>query len=102
MTDVDPFAVMRNSATLQAYRARSRAARAAAQPFLHIALGAFALNLLMFLYGFLQHRLASLGLASVIVLGIGGLTFAIAGQKSARYLREHPFDSHRTQARYPS
>ena len=51
MDPIDPIKVVRNSATLEAYRQHQRALRGAAQPWLTIALAAVVLQLGLLLYG---------------------------------------------------
>jgi Flp pilus assembly protein TadB len=91
MEHVDPYAVLRNTATLQAYRDRQKAAHRSAQPFLSISACAVALALLIYLPGLLRSNFRTEVVAiSSVLLVVGGVTGIIAARRRSRYLREHP------------
>ena len=92
MTQIDPLKVMRNSATLEAYRHHQRAVRSAAQPWLIIALVAVALEVGLFLYALLHHGLRDLSLLSGVLVMVFGLSFLVAALRAWRYRRSHPLD----------
>ena len=95
MEQNDPFATLRSSATLEAYRARHKAALSTARPFLIIGLCSCSLGLLL---GWLQtrgHDIQAISFADVAAICIGGLSIAIGRLKVNHYLRDHPLDRRR-------
>jgi hypothetical protein len=90
MEHVDPYKVMRNTATLQAHRDRLRAARRAGQPFLWIWLGALVLILLIEIPSLLWGSFKGASLAISLLLGFGSVNGLLAALRVRRYLREHP------------
>jgi hypothetical protein len=95
---INPYAVMRNTATLEAYRARQRALMLSGQPFTSLAV--FCLFLGCFLLPRFEDIPRVFGLspfASVLVLDgllantlAGGVFAVIAVLRIRRYGREHP------------
>jgi O-antigen/teichoic acid export membrane protein len=90
MEHVDPYKVVRNTATLQAYRDRLKAARRAGQPFLWIWVAAILLNLLIEIPALLGGGFKGAGLAISLLLIVGGVSGLIAALRIRRYLRRHP------------
>jgi hypothetical protein len=91
MAEIDPFKIMRNTATLDAYRRYERDARAAGQPWLAIGLALVPVQLALALYGIfhLEHRglLLPFGLLTLA----SGLCSIIAALKSCSFRKSHPF-----------
>jgi hypothetical protein len=98
MERINPYAVMRNTATLEAYRARQRGVMWAGQPFT-----SFAIVCLTFVFFIAPNlgdfpRLFGLGprmtlwivLGSAIIPLAGGAFVLLAALRTRRYLREHP------------
>jgi len=93
---INPYAVMRNTATLQAYRAYVRDAYRAGQPF--IGLGVLPMLLMpgtAVLMG--DHSLHRLPIdwkwwfaAVTLLLGLAGLSMGVGFLRMAKYRREHP------------
>jgi hypothetical protein len=92
MAQVDPLKLVRNSATLEAYRQHQRAVRAAAQPWLTIALVAVVLEIGLFLYGLFHLGFRDLSLLSSLLVFVFGLSFGVAGIRAWLYRRSHPFE----------
>jgi hypothetical protein len=101
MTQIDPLAVVRNSATLDAYRQHQRAIRAAAQPWLIVALLAAGLEIGLFLYGLRHQGLHELGLLRGLPLMVFGLSFFTAALRAWLYQRAHPLELPEAPARKP-
>lgn len=99
MEDVSPYAVMRNSATLSAYRARLRAGHKAGQIFFTLyllcaipGLTGFGLMFGLGLGGRTWPWRNDIELASTILFVIGGVCGLIGATRCKRYLKDHPFD----------
>jgi hypothetical protein len=92
MVQIDPLKVVCNTATLEAYRQHERGVRAAAQPWLSIALVAVALQIGLFLYGLFHPGLRDLGLLSSLMVAVFGLCFCVGAMRAWLYRRSHPFD----------
>jgi hypothetical protein len=92
MAQVDPLKLVRNSATLEAYRQHQRAVRAAAQPWLTIALVAVVLEIGLFLYWLFHLGFRDLSLLSSLLVFVFGLSFGVAGIRAWLYQRSHPFE----------
>ena len=92
MAQIDPLKLVRNSATLEAYRQHQRAVRAAAQPWLTIAPVAVVLQIGLFLYSLFHHAFRDLSLLSSLIMFVGGLCFGVAGIRAWLYTRSHPFE----------
>ncbi len=94
MQHIDPYAVMRNTETLERYRAHNRAAWAAGKPFLGVAGGLVCLGLLLFFYGTVTHRPPALATGVLVsgLMALGGAAFVISLARVALYIRRHPFD----------
>jgi hypothetical protein len=92
MAQIDPLKLVRNSATLEAYRQHQRAVRAAAQPWLTIALVAVVLQIGLSLYGLFHLGFRDLSLLSSLLLIVFGLCLSIAGVRAWLYRRSHPFE----------
>jgi len=93
MDQIDSFKLMRNSATLEAYRRYQREVRAVTRLWRTIALIVAFLEISLVMYGFFHHRIIhefSL-LVSLLVL-VFGLSFSIAGLREWRFRRAHPFE----------
>ena len=99
MQHIDLYAVMRNTATLEAYRARQRAVVRAAWPFSIVAAVFAAAAWPSFLYIHYARRLfpgespiitARVGVFVVACLIGFGVCAALAGFRVWRYRRDHP------------
>ena len=90
MEHVDPYKVMRNTRTLETYRARQRAAWGAAQPFATIALIAWIMAIPLTGSGVFGHRLGQMLLHGELMLAVGGLAFLVGVIRMRRYLKRHP------------
>lgn len=91
MSYVDPLKVMRNPATLQAYRQHQRALRAAGQPWFLIGLGALALEIGLILFALFRGGFGGRGVYPILLLMfVYGLCFAIGSLRAWRYGRSHP------------
>ena len=89
MERINPYAVMRNTATYEAYRARMRAIMRAGQPFSIVALICWCAWLPLF--GLALNRGGIwLAAADFVLVGIGVIFGAIAAIRMRRYQREHP------------
>ena len=96
MEQINPYAVMRNTATYEAFKAYSRKTAMAGQPFF---IGALLLGVLapqIFLFGsrWLLHkspldwRLAFACMA--LSVGLSGVLLGVGVLKTIRFRREHP------------
>jgi hypothetical protein len=92
MTQIDPLKLVRNPATLEAYRQHQRAVRAAAQPWLIVAVVAVFLEIGLFLYGLLRQGFRDLSLLSGLLIMVFGLAFFVAALRAWLYQRAHPFE----------
>jgi len=92
MAPIDPLKLMRNAATLQAYRQHERSVRAAAQPWLTIALVAALLQIGLFWYELFHDRFRGLSLLNGLLMTVFGLAFATAALRAWLYRRSHPFE----------
>ncbi|HZZ32595.1 MAG TPA: hypothetical protein VFE10_11450 [Phenylobacterium sp.] len=92
MDQIDPLKLVRNSATLEAYRQNQRAVRAAAQPWLTIGLVAVVLQIGLFLYALFHDGFRDLGLLFNLLVFASGLSFGVAGIRAWLYRRSHPFE----------
>jgi hypothetical protein len=90
MEHVDPYKVIRNTATLQAYRDRQRAAWRSAQPFLAICGGAYVLVLLTDILALRRGNNGGAVLVMSLLFVLGGLSGVVAALRVRRYLRDHP------------
>jgi hypothetical protein len=88
---IDPLKVMRNPATLQAYRQYQRAVWAAAQPWLAIGLIVVALQISLFLFALFHNGFRDLSLLFSLLMFAYGLSFGVAGLRVWLYRRSHPF-----------
>ena len=91
MAEIDPLIIMRNTATLDAYRRYERDARAGGQPWLLISLALVPTQIVLALYGLfhLEHR--GLYLIFGLLLVACGLSMGIAALKSRSFRQSHPF-----------
>jgi hypothetical protein len=90
----NPYAYLRNTATLERHRARLRAANKAALPFFTLWILATAMAAPLLTLAFMRgHGMGRLGLALLGVLAAQGLAYSIAMFKRTQYLREHPEDA---------
>jgi hypothetical protein len=87
---IDPLKVMRNPATLQAYRQHQRALWAAAQPWLAICLVVIALQISLFLFALFHSNFHGLSLLFSLLMFVYGASFCIAGIRAWLYQRSHP------------
>ena len=78
MEYIDPYAVVRNTATLQAHRARHKAARRAARPFLHIAVVGYGLTT-VFAVAMILRLSFAWGPLCYVLLAISGASYGMAG-----------------------
>ena len=93
MSYIDPLKVMRNPATLRAYRQHQRALWVAGQPWLSIGLVAIALEVSLFLFALFRGSFGNRNLFlifSLLMLAYG-LCFLMAGVRVWLYRRSHPF-----------
>lgn len=86
---VDPYAVVRSTATLQAHRARYKAAQRAARPFFHIACIGYGLAITFEIAMILLKGFAWLPVFFILIAGAGA-SCGLAAVRMRRYLREHP------------
>jgi|GEM_PF-5328077 len=98
MTQVDPYKLMRNSATLDALRQHQRAVRAAAQPWLVIALVSCVGQISLFLFELFHSSLREFALLSSLLMLIFGASLAIAGLRAWLFRRAHRFVSPETRS----
>ncbi|WP_372785162.1 hypothetical protein [Phenylobacterium sp.] len=91
MPYIDPLKVVRNPATLQAYRQHQRALWAAAQPWLAIGLVSIALMIGLFLFALFHNSFRDLNLFFSLLMFAYGVSFGVAGIRIWRYNRSHPF-----------
>lgn len=91
MSYIDPLKVMRNPATLQAYRQHRRALWAAAQPWLSIGLVASALEISLFLFALYRGNFRGLSVIFSLIMFAYGVSFGVAGIRVWLYRRSHPF-----------
>jgi len=91
MAEIEPLKLMRNTATLTAYRRYEGEVRAAAQPWLAIGLAMVPVQIPLALYGIyhLEHR--GLFLIFGLLLVASGLCGSIAVLKSRSFRQSHPF-----------
>jgi len=92
MATIDPLKLMRNTATLEAYRQHQRAIRAAAQPWLTVALVTALLQIGLFWYELFHNGFRSLSLLYSLLMIVFGLALATAGIRAWLYRRSHPFE----------
>ncbi len=92
MATIDPLKLVRNTATLETYRQHQRAIRAAAQPWLTVALVAALLEIGLFLFELFHNGFRSLSLLSSFLVFVFGLSFGIAGIRVWLFRRSHPFE----------
>jgi predicted lysophospholipase L1 biosynthesis ABC-type transport system permease subunit len=92
MDPIDPLKVVRNTATLEAYRQHQRALRGAAQPWLTIALAAVVLQIGLLFYELLRHDVRNLSLLSNLLMFAFGLSFCVAAIRAWLYRRSHPLE----------
>jgi peptidoglycan/LPS O-acetylase OafA/YrhL len=85
MTKTDP-------ATQAADRARQKAVRGASQPFFAIGLACLILAIGLGSWSLLARNAADTVLAVPFLICIGALSHAVAGIRSARWIRKHPLD----------
>lgn len=90
MSDIDPFKVTRNTASLEVYRQHRRAVRAAAQPWLAIALFAAVIQIGLFLYRLVDHGFRDLVVASSLTMVVFGISFGIGSVRANLFRRAHP------------
>lgn len=92
MRDVDPYAVLRNPATLAAYRQHHRAVRRAARPWIALAVVLAALMVSSAVYALFHagFRRSFMFLAVPSLAAGVGLASGIAGLRMAAYRRDHP------------
>jgi hypothetical protein len=90
MEHVDPYKVMRNTATLEAYRARKKAAWKSAEPFLAICGGAGLLTPLTEILVLRRDSITGAVLMMSLLVVLGGLSGVVAALRVRRYLRDHP------------
>ena len=96
MQHVDPYAVMRNTETLERYRAHMRATLATGRPFFALAAGMISLSGLFFLYRAAEHRPPVLvtGVLVSVSMAMAAALFITGAAKVAFYMHRHPFDPH--------
>jgi hypothetical protein len=99
MAQIDPLKLVRNSATLGAYRQHQRAVRAAAQPWLTIGLVAAVLEIGLSVYGLFHLSFRDLSLISSLLMIVFGLSFGVAGIRAWLFRRSHPFEMPAAQRR---
>jgi hypothetical protein len=89
---IDPFKVMRNSATLRAHREHQRALLGAGQPWFSIGIVAIALELGILFLEFSRGNFGdrNLLLIYLLLMFAGGLCFLVGGLRAWSYRRSHP------------
>jgi hypothetical protein len=94
MQHVDPYTVMRNTETLERYRAHNRAAWAAGKPFLGVGGGLVCLGILSLFYRTVAHHppVLAKGVLVSALMALGGAALVISAAKVGLYIRRHPFD----------
>lgn len=98
MEHVDPYAVMRNTATLQAYRDRQKAAWRSGRPFLLMSVCAYLVASAIVTAAMVSGRFKDLmrgrweGVSTVIVLllVLCGVGMILGALRMRRYLHDHP------------
>jgi hypothetical protein len=88
---IDPLKIVRNPATLQAYRQHQRALWAVALPWLAIGLVAVALQISLFLFALFHNGFRDLSLLFNLLMFGSGVSFGVAGIRVWLYQRSHPF-----------
>jgi hypothetical protein len=91
MAEIDPLKLMRNTATLDAYRRHERDARAAGQPWLAIGLTLVPVQIALALYGIYHHAHRGLYLIFGLLMVASGLSTSISALKSRSFRQSHPF-----------
>lgn len=99
MTHVDPLKLVRKE-TLRAYRQYQRAIRAAAQPWLTIALVAMGAEVCLFVSGLARSNF-HVGLLSGFLMVLIGLSLSAAAVRAWLYQRSHPFTLPETPSLFP-
>lgn len=93
MAQIDPLKLVRNTASLEAYRQHQRAVVAAGQPWGLIGIVAAILSISLNLYGLFhlgfRHQVTLLWNLLFLVFA---LSSGVAGIRTWRYLRSHPFE----------
>jgi hypothetical protein len=91
MAEIDPLKLMRNTATLDAYRRHKRDQRAAGQPWLAIGLALVPVQIALALYGLYHPEHRELYLIFALLMVASGLSTSIAALKSRAFRQSHPF-----------
>lgn len=99
---IDPLKVMRNPATLQAYRQHQRALWAAGQPWFSIGLAAMALEFSVLLFALFRGTFGDRNLLLIfsLLMFASGLCFLFAGVRVRLYRRSHPLVLPETSSRF--
>ncbi|HVY35050.1 MAG TPA: hypothetical protein VG960_11595 [Caulobacteraceae bacterium] len=93
MAQIDPLKLMRNRATLEAYRRHQGEVWAAAQPWLTFALIGASVEIGLFLYGLSHPRIFhDFSLLSSLLVFVSGCSFGIASLRAWLFRRAHPFE----------
>lgn len=92
---MEQFVMLRSSATLEAHRARHKAALSAARPYLLIGLFCCALGLALGWLDSQGHVIRALSAADITAICFGGLFIAAGRLRVSRYLHDHPLDRDR-------
>ena len=88
----DPYRLMRNTATLQAWRAHRKSAFAYAQPYLTIAIVGVVLSVATILLMLFTRRLHHMVRLEAAILLPAQLLLVVAHFRIWLYQRRHPFD----------
>jgi hypothetical protein len=92
MATINPLKLVPDTATLEAHRQHQRAIRAAARPWLTVALVMAPLAIAVFLYALFHESFRTLNLLSGLLAFVFASALAIAGIRARRYSRAHPFE----------
>lgn len=92
MSYVDPLKLVRNPATLQAYRDHQRAVRRAGQPWLGLGLAAMALEVGVLFVALWRGRFGDQALLTgfLVLMFAAALCLLIGGVRARSYRRAHP------------
>ena len=96
MEQINPYAVVRNTATYEAYRAYMREAYRASQPFFVLGLLPMLLmpgaSVLMESHSFHRSMMDSRWAFTAVIasLGLGGVSMGLGFLRMAKYRRDHP------------
>ena len=91
MSEVDPYKVMRSSATLQAWRDHQRAAWAAGQPWLAMSIAIVPVQITLLAYVLLSGHFRRFGWFPLLLMLAWSVSFFVGMLRTAAFKRAHPF-----------